>query len=70
MSQDPDQIRDEIEVTRRSLSSDVNSLADRVRPGQVARRQTGRLRRAAVRVRDRVAEMTRQRRSSRASGRW
>ena len=39
MSTDPDQIREEIRLTRGELSSDVNALAEGVKPGNVARRQ-------------------------------
>jgi Protein of unknown function (DUF3618) len=69
MSSDPEQIRDEMEITRRSLSSDVNALADRVRPAPAARRQAGRLRRAAARFRDRVRAVAAAQRSSRARSR-
>ena len=44
MSNDPDQIREQIQVTRGTLSSDVNTLADTVRPGNVARRQVDKVR--------------------------
>jgi uncharacterized protein YjbJ (UPF0337 family) len=51
---DPDAIRAEIERTRGNLSSDVNAFTDRVSPGNVARRQVGRARGAAVGLKDRV----------------
>jgi gas vesicle protein len=51
---DPDTIRAEIERTRGNLSSDVNAFTDRVSPGNVARRQVGRARGAAVGLKDRV----------------
>lgn len=54
MSNDPDQIRDQIEVTRSNLSSDVNTLADTVRPGNVARRQLDKVRGAATSTKARV----------------
>jgi len=54
MTKDADQIREEIRVTRGELSSDVNALADSVRPGNVARRQVDRVRDAAVSTKDRV----------------
>ena len=36
---DPDTIRREIEETRRNLSTDVDALADKVSPSQIAERQ-------------------------------
>lgn len=54
MSNDPDQIRDQIEVTRSTLSSDVNTLADTVRPGNVVRRQMDKVRGAATSTKERV----------------
>jgi gas vesicle protein len=51
---DPDAIRAEIERTRGNLSSDVNAFTDRVSPGNVARRQVGKARGAAVGLKDRV----------------
>jgi ElaB/YqjD/DUF883 family membrane-anchored ribosome-binding protein len=51
---DPDQIRAEIEVTRQSLSSDVNALTDRANPANAAKRQVGKARTAAVGVKDKV----------------
>jgi Protein of unknown function (DUF3618) len=54
MSQDPDVIRQQIETTRSTMSSDVNSLADTVRPGNVARRQVGRVKGAATNAREKV----------------
>lgn len=41
MSNDPDQIRAEIEATRAGLSSNVNALTESVKPGNVVRRQVG-----------------------------
>jgi gas vesicle protein len=40
VSNDPDQIRAQIETTRSNLSDDVNALADQVNPKNVVRRQT------------------------------
>jgi len=54
MTKDPDQIREEIRVTRSELSSDVNALAESVKPGNVARRQVDKVRDAAVSTKDRV----------------
>lgn len=53
-SSDPDEIRQEIESTRLSLSEDVNALADRAKPGNVARRQVDKVRGAAGSLKDRV----------------
>jgi ElaB/YqjD/DUF883 family membrane-anchored ribosome-binding protein len=54
MTKDADQIREEIRVTRGELSSDVNALADSVKPGNVAKRQAGKVRGAAVSAKERV----------------
>ena len=50
MSNDPDQIRREIERTRSELSDNVNALGDKVNPGNIAKRQVGRVRGAATSV--------------------
>jgi Protein of unknown function (DUF3618) len=54
MSTDPDQIRAQIEQTRSSLSTDVNTLAETVSPGNVARRQVDKVRSAAGSAKDKV----------------
>lgn len=54
MSNDPDQIRREIERTRGDLSDNVNALGDRVNPGSIARRQVGRVKGAATSVKESV----------------
>ena len=54
MSNDPEQIRREIERTRSELSDNVNALGDKVNPGSIARRQVGRVRGAAVSVKEAV----------------
>lgn len=54
MTQDPDQIRAEIERTRSNLSSDVDLLADTVNPRNVARRQVGKVTGAMGSVREKV----------------
>ena len=54
MTNDPDEIRREIERTRGELSNDVNALGDKVNPGSIARRQVGRVRGAATAVKDSV----------------
>src|SRR4051794_757633 len=51
---DPDQIRAEIERTRASLSEDVNALADDVNPKTVARRQKEKVTGAFGRAKDKV----------------
>src|SRR4029078_3873955 len=54
MSNDPEQIRREIEHTRSELSDNVNALGDKVNPGSIAKRQVGRGRGAATSVKDAV----------------
>ena len=46
-SNDPDEIRADIERTRAALSNDVDELADAVRPQNVARRQVDKVKDAA-----------------------
>jgi len=53
-SNDPDQIRAEIEQTRANLSNDVNQLTDTVTPSHVAKRQVDKARGAVFGVKDRV----------------
>ena len=52
MTNDPDQIRREIERTRSDLSDNVNALGDKVNPGSIAKRQVGKVRGAAVSVKE------------------
>src|SRR5690606_7897925 len=52
--QNPDQIRADIERTRHELSSDVDALAEKVTPSQVARRQTDRVKETVGGWKDRV----------------
>ena len=54
MSNDPEQIRREIERTRSELSDNVNALGDKVNPGSIAKRQVSRVRGAATTVKDAV----------------
>ena len=54
MTNDPEQIRRNIERTRTDLSDNVNALGDKVNPGSIARRHVGRVRGAAVSVKDAV----------------
>jgi len=48
VSNDPDEIRADIERTRAELSEDVDALADTANPKNIARRQANRVREAAV----------------------
>jgi len=54
MGQTPDELKREVERTRADLSSNVDTLADRVHPARVARRRTESLRRSAVGIKERV----------------
>ena len=54
MSNDPEQIRREIERTRTELSDNVNALGDKVNPGSIAKRQVSRVRGAATSMKDAV----------------
>jgi ElaB/YqjD/DUF883 family membrane-anchored ribosome-binding protein len=51
---DPDQLRRQIERTQHSLSTDVDMLAEKVTPGKVVHRKVDRARRSLTSVRDRV----------------
>ena len=53
-SNDPDEIRADIERTRATLSNDVDDLAESVKPQSVARRQASKVKDAVGGVRDRV----------------
>ncbi|MDQ6688095.1 MAG: DUF3618 domain-containing protein [Actinomycetota bacterium] len=53
-SNDPDQIREEIERTRADLSSNVNTLADSVNPANVAKRQATKVKGAVSGVKSKV----------------
>ena len=54
MSDDPDEIRAQIERTRSNLSTDVNTLADTVNPSHVAKRQVSKVKGAVFGVKDKV----------------
>lgn len=54
MATQPDQIRDEIEMTRSELAADVNRLADRTNPKRIAQRRWDGMRSAMRRTTDRV----------------
>ncbi|HET9128782.1 MAG TPA: DUF3618 domain-containing protein [Propionibacteriaceae bacterium] len=51
---DPEEIRREIDATRSSLSYDVNALADEARPRNIARRQVRKVRSSAMSLRERL----------------
>jgi Protein of unknown function (DUF3618) len=53
-SNDPDEIRADIERTRAALSDDVDDLAESVKPKNVAGRQVGKVKEAASNIKDRV----------------
>ena len=53
-SNDPDEIRADIERTRAVLSDDVDDLAESVKPKNVAGRQVGKVKEAASSIKDRV----------------
>jgi len=51
---DPDEIRADIERTRAELSDNVDALADTANPKNIARRQAGRVKQAAVGVKEHI----------------
>ncbi len=53
-SNDPDEIRADIERTRAALSDDVDDLAESVKPKNVAGRQVGKVKEAASNLKERV----------------
>lgn len=53
-TQDPEQIRRNIEQTRANLSSDVNALADEAKPSNVANRQVNKVKEGARNLKDKV----------------
>ncbi len=53
-SNDPDEIRADIERTRAALSDDVDDLAESVKPKNVAGRQVGKVKEAASNIKERV----------------
>lgn len=54
MSNDPDEIRRQIEATRAELSNDVNALGDKVSPAEIAKRQRDKLMGTITSVKDSV----------------
>ena len=53
-SNDPDEIRADIERTRAALSDDVDDLAESIKPKNMAERQVGKVKEAASNIKDRV----------------
>lgn len=53
-SDDPEQIRREIERTQAALSQDVDALTDKVTPGKIVERRVDRARDAATRLKEKV----------------
>jgi len=54
MGQTPDELKREVERTRADLSSNVDTLADKVNPAHMARRRTESMRRSVVGIKERV----------------
>jgi hypothetical protein len=54
VSNDPDEIRADIERTRAELSDNVDALADTANPKNIAKRQAGRVKQAAVGVKEHI----------------
>jgi gas vesicle protein len=52
MMNDPDEIRSNIEATRRELGTNVDALADKVTPAKIAQRQTDKIKDALGSARD------------------
>jgi uncharacterized protein DUF3618 len=53
-SEDPEQIRREIERTQANLGQDVDALTEKVTPGKIVERRVDRARDAATRLKDKV----------------
>ena len=53
-SNDPDEIRRQIERTQAALSTDVDALTDKVSPSRIAQRRVDRVRDTATRLKDKV----------------
>jgi gas vesicle protein len=54
MNTDPDEIRTDIEYTRRDLGNDVDALAEKVTPSKIMHRQTSRVKDAIGSAKERV----------------
>jgi hypothetical protein len=63
-SNDPDELRTEIEQTRANLSQNVNALGEAVTPGAIARRQVDKVKGAGVGVKDKIMGSAQDARSS------
>jgi hypothetical protein len=57
-SDDPEQIRREIEQTQAALSQDVDALTEKVTPGKIVERRVDRARDAATRLKEKVMGST------------
>ena len=55
---DPEQLRRDIERTQRNLSTDVDLLSEKVTPGRIVHRRVNRARRAMMSMRERVMGST------------
>ena len=58
MTSDPDQIRGDIEQTQRSLSADVDALAEKVSPPRIVERQVQRTRWTITNLKERIMGST------------
>ncbi len=54
MSENPDEIRADIEATRRRLGTNVDAVADKVTPSHIVQRQTDKMRDKVFGVKDKV----------------
>lgn len=63
-SNDPEELRSEIEQTRANLSQNVNALGEAVTPGAIARRQVDKVKGAGVGVKDKIMGSAEDARSS------
>jgi gas vesicle protein len=54
MTRDPEEIREDIERTRENLGGDVDAIADRVSPSNIAHRQTEKIKGSVRRAKDTV----------------
>lgn len=54
MSNDPDQIRADIEATRQRLSTDVDTLTDEANPKTIAKRQVDKVKDAGSDLKDKI----------------
>ena len=54
MGKSPEELKHEIELTRRRLSGDVDSLEDKISPSRAVQRRVGSARGAAGKMRDRI----------------